>query len=709
MKKMILGFFLAFVIFFLMKSGYLDLLTFAELKQRQHQLLSFNHSYPFFMFLIYFCIYILVTAFSLPGATILTLGAGAIFGFFKGVLLVSFASSIGATSAFLLTRYFFRATVESKFSNQLKALNSGIEKEGAFYLFSLRLVPLFPFFLINMLMGLTNMPLLTFYVVSQLGMLVGTTLYVNAGTQLASLETIKGIISLPLLSSLILLGVTPLLAKKMIEFFKIRKIYRKFTKPESFDYNVLVIGAGAAGLVTSYIAAALRSKVALIEKDKMGGECLNTGCVPSKALIKVSKVMKTVQTVSKFGISDTFPQLKYSDIRERVQRVIKDISPHDSVERYTSLGVDCHVGEAEILSPWQIKVNDKILSTKNIVIASGSKPIIPLIPGLDKIHYITSETIWNLQELPERLLILGGGPVGCELGQALRRIGADVTIVSLQKALLPKEDDEISLELKRKFKSEGVKILLDSEVLEVGVRDGNKWMSLKHNGEIKEIEFDDLLIAQGRRANTDIPGIEKLELEIGDHGTFSHDQYLRTKFPNVYVCGDCAGPYQFSHMAAHQAWYASVNSLFSPFKLFKVDYSIVPSVTFTDPEVARVGLSEREALEKNINYEVIKYSLDDLDRAIADGENEGFIKVITQKGSDKILGVAIVSSRAGDLLGEFILAMKWGIGMNKILSTIHPYPTFSEAIKYTAGTWKRNHKPERLLQWVERFHHWRRN
>lgn len=708
-KKISLLIIISLTVFYIFNSGLINQLNFTELKSRQSELFEYYLKYPWRTYLTYFLVYVICTALSLPGATVLTLGSGAIFGFVKGTLLVSFASTIGATIAFLITRYLFRETIEKKFQEQVNAINKGVDKEGGFYLFTLRLIPVFPFFLINMVMGLTKMSVWTFALISQIGMILGTMIYVNAGTQIAQIESTRGILSLPLLSSLILLGLLPLLTKKIVSILKVRSVYKGFKKPKKFDYNVLVIGGGSAGLVTSYIASAVKAKVGLIEKNKMGGECLNTGCVPSKALIKSSKVMKTFLSANKFGLNSDSMDFDFSKVMNRVQDIISKIGPHDSIERYTSLGVDCIQGEAEILSPWEVKVNDVVYKTKNVVLAIGATPIIPNIPGIDKIAFKTSETIWDLQERPKKMLVLGAGPVGCEMAQAFARLGCEVTMVTHLGEILQKEDSDVSEELVKHFLEDGIKIFTQHEPILFDQNEHKKWITLKGPNGTVEIDFNEVLIAVGRRANTKIKGLEKLNLDLGEHGTFSHDEFLRTKYSNIYVCGDCAGPYQFSHMASHQAWYASVNALFSPLKSFRVDYRVVPWATFTDPEIARVGLSEKEARLKGIEYEVSKYELEDLDRAIADSENYGFVKVLTPKGSDRIIGVTIVSSRASDMLPEFVLAMKWGLGLNKILGTIHTYPTFSDAAKYAAGNWKKNHKPEGILRLLEKFHAWRRN
>ncbi len=698
----LIGFFVAY------KTGLTSYLTFSELKTRQTDLQIVYEHHSWQVLGAYFAVYVLSTALSLPGATVLTLGSGAIFGFTTGLVLVSLASTLGATLAFLFTRYLLRSIVEKKFHSQLNSINRGIEKEGAFYLFTLRLIPVFPFFLINMVMGLTKMPVLTYALVSQVGMLLGTIVYVNAGTQLSELQDPSGILSPALLGSFALLGILPLAAKKIIDFIKAQKVYRGFLKPKHFDYNLIAIGGGSAGLVTAYISAAVKAKVALIEKHKMGGDCLNTGCVPSKTLIKTAKLVHSTKRAQEFGLKPLTAEVDFPEVMKRIQKVISKIEPHDSIERYTSLGVDCITGEAEVVSPWEVKVNGKILTTKNIVLATGASPLLPPIPGLRESSPLTSENLWQLKDKPERLVVLGGGPIGCEMAQAFVRLGSQVTLVEAADRILMREDADVSSAVLQSFENEGINVLTKHKVVSIGTEGKEKFLHADGpDGQVK-IFFDHVLVALGRKANTKVPGLEKLQLELSPSGTFVHDESLRTKFPNIFVCGDCAGPYQFTHTAAHQAWYASVNALFSPFKTFKVDYRVIPWTTFTEPEVARVGLSEAEAKAKGIEFEVTRYGLDDLDRAIADGDDHGFVKVITPKGSDQILGATIVGVHAGDLLAEFILAMKWGLGLNKILSTIHTYPTFSEATKYTAGNWKKAHKPESVLRLVERFHRWRR-
>ena len=686
-------------------------LSLEYVKSQQGQLEAWRAANPLVAALSFFGLYIGVTALSLPGATVLTLAAGAIFGLGWGSLIASFAASIGATLAFLMSRVVLRDWVQAKFGERLAAINEGVRKDGAFYLFSLRVVPLFPFFLINLAMGLTRIRVLTYYWVSQIGMLLGTLVYVNAGTQLARIDKLADVASPGVLASLALLGLFPLIAKKGVELFRARKATRRWKKPVRFDRNLVVIGAGSAGLVSAYIAAAVKAKVTLVEKHRLGGDCLYTGCVPSKALIRSARFLSLVKRAPEFGMRSAHAEFDFSDAMARVQRVIQAIEPHDSIERYAGLGVDVVMGSARIVSPWEVEVTQadgqvSRLTTRSIVIATGARPFVPPIPGIEQVEVLTSENIWNLRQRPERLVVLGGGPIGSELAQTFARLGSRVTQVEQAPRLLMREDVDASDLVTARFRNEGIDVLLDHTAKRIEVIDGEKVLIAEHaNAEVR-IAFDALLVAVGRHANLTGFGLEELGVTTGR--TVEVNAYLQTNFPNIYAAGDVAGPYQFTHTASHEAWYAAVNALFDPFKKFRVDYRVIPWATFVDPEVARVGLNELEATEKKVPYEVTTYALDDLDRAIADSEAHGFVKVLTVPGKDRILGATIVGEHAGDLLAEFVLAMKHGIGLNKILGTIHTYPTMAEANKAVAGNWKRAHAPQRLLAWVERFHAWRR-
>ena len=664
---------------------------------------------------VFFLAYVAVTGLSLPGAAVMTLIAGAVFGLLWGVVIVSFASTIGATLAMLVSRTLLRDWVQNKFDRYLKPINAGMEKEGAFYLFALRLVPAFPFFAINLVMGLTPMRAWTYYWVSQLGMLAGTIVYVYAGTKLGEFK-----LSLGLLAAFALLGVFPLIAKRVLDAVKARRIYARWAhaKPATFDRNLIVIGAGSAGLVSAYIAAAVKAKVTLIEKHQMGGDCLNTGCVPSKALLKTAKILSQVKNPHKYGIKWTRVEFDFAEVMERVQRVIREIEPHDSVERYSSLGVECLKGEAKIISPWAVEVVGpgglrRTLTARSIVIAAGARPFVPPIPGIEKMECLTSDTVWGLRKQPARLVVLGGGPIGSELAQAFARLGSKVAQVEMLPRILPREDPEVSEMVRKQFTAEGIDVLTGHKAKQFLEEGGRKVLVCEHEGREVRIEFDALLCAVGRVANTAGYGLEELGIGTTKARTVETNEFLQTIYPNIYACGDVAGPYQFTHTASHQAWYAAVNGLFSSLLwlrggLFKADYSVIPWATFTDPEVARVGLSETEAKERNIPYEVAVYGIDDLDRAIADSTAHGMVKVLTVPGKDKILGATIVGEHAGDLIAEYVAAMRHGFGMNKILGTIHIYPTLVEANKYAAGVWKKAHAPQGLLKQVERFHSWMR-
>ena len=675
-------------------------------KSQQAEIEAYYSNNPLLTITLFFIIYVVVTGLSLPGAAIMTLVAGAIFGLFTGVIMVSFASTLGATIAFLASRYLLRDSIQRQFGDKLQTINEGIEKDGAFYLFTLRLVPAFPFFVINLLMGLTPIRTITYFWVSQLGMLAGTIVFVNAGTQIAQIDSLSGILSPALLVSFALLGIFPLIAKKMVNMIQAKKVLKGYPKPATFDRNLIVIGGGSAGLVTSYIAAAVKARVTLIEKHKMGGDCLNTGCVPSKALIRSARFIAQQKRASALGMKSANVDFDFADVMERIQRVITTIEPHDSVDRYRDLGVDVVEGAAKITSPYTVEVNGKTLTTRNIVIATGARPFVPPLQGLDEVGYLTSDNIWELREQPKRLVVLGGGPIGSELAQSFARLGTHVTQVELADRLMGREDPDVSEVVMARFKAEGIDVRTGHQAKAFCIEDGNKTLICEHQGEEVRIPFDQVLIALGRAANTTGFGLEELGVTVDR--TVSVNELLQTNFPNIFAAGDVAGPYQFTHTAAHQAWYAAVNSLFSGFKSFKVDYRVIPWATFTDPEVARVGLNETEANEKGIEYELTTYGIDDLDRAIADEEAHGFIKVLTVPGKDRILGVTIVGEHSGDLIAEYVTAMKHGLGLNKILGTIHIYPTMAEANKYVAGNWKRAHAPQRLLTWVERFHAWRR-
>ncbi len=689
------------------------LLTLANLQSHQASLTRWIDANLLLAVAGYTAIYVVVTALSLPGAVIMTLAGGAFFGNLYGLLAVSVASTVGASLAFLVARFLMRDALRSRYRETVAKVDRGVERDGAFYLATLRLVPVFPFFLINLAMGLTSMKLRTYALVSWVAMLPGTFIYVNAGTQLGQIQSTSDIVSADLLLSFALLGLFPLIAKFVVSYIRRRRVYAGWQKPESFDYNLLVIGGGSAGLVSAYIAAAVKAKVALIEKHRLGGDCLNTGCVPSKALIRSAKAADTLRHANRYGLESVPVRGSFRNIMNRVREVIAKIEPHDSPERYQKLGVDCIFGEASFVSPWELEIkhNDgrtERLTARSIVVATGGKPAMPPIPGLEDMNPLTSDNLWDLQEQPERLLVLGGGPIGSELAHAFARLGSQVILVERDDRLLAKEDLDVSEVVKTQFEADGIDLRLNHAATKFCMEDGEKVAYCDHKGEQVRIPFDQVLVAVGRAANTAGLNLNRIGIEPLPNGTVPVEDDMSLRYPNVFACGDVAGPYQFTHAASHQAWYAAVNGLFGQFRRFKVDYRVMPWVTFTSPEVARVGLSEVEVKEQGVAYELTRYGLDDLDRAITDSEDYGFIKVLTPPGKDKILGAVVVGAHAAEILAEFTLAMKHGLGLNKILGTIHPYPTWNESAKYAAGEWKRANAPETILNLLEKLHGWRR-
>jgi len=656
---------------------------------------------------VFFGIYVLVTALSVPGAAVMTLIGGALFGLFEGLLLVSFASAIGATLAFLIARFVLGDVVQKRFGQRLTALNRGVEKDGAFYLFALRLVPVFPFFVINLAMGLTPLPTRTFYWVSQLGMLPGTLVYVNAGTQLGQIQSLSGILTPGLIGSFVLLGLFPLIARKTLDWFATRKALHGYDKPTHFDRNVIVIGAGSAGLVSALIAATVKAKVTLIEKSAMGGDCLNTGCVPSKALIRTARLVHEIRHSERFGLHTASVDFSFADVMQRVKSVVATIAPHDSMARFESLGVDCISASARVIDPWTVETDDgKRLTARSIILATGAQPFVPPIDGLADIDYLTADNLWDLAELPPRLAVMGGGPIGCEMAQAFARLGSQVTLIEQGERVLSVEDEDISAQIQRFFDDEGIDVRTGHKVVRVEqASDATLLVCETDTGE-QTITVDRVLVAVGRRARTTGMGLEDLGVAVD--AKIVVNEKLQTHVPTIYACGDAIDGYQLTHAASHEAWHATVNALFGSFKTFAVDYSKMPWCTFTDPQVAHVGHNEQSACKANIEYEVTRYDLAELDRAIAESAAHGVVKVLTVPGKDTVLGATIVGEAAGELITEFVTAMEQGIGLNKMLGTIHAYPTLSEANKFAAGEWKKAHAPEWVFPWLTRFHGWRR-
>ena len=677
--------------------------TLEELKSHQVTLSEFYKNNPVVSMTAYMAIYIVVTAISFPGAAVMTLAGGAIFGLIPGIIAASFASTIGGTLAFLATRFLFRDYVQHRFANKLKIINKEIEKDGALYLLSLRLLPVLPYFLLNLLMALTPIKTGIFYIITQAGMLPTTIVYIVAGTQLATIETADDIVSFNVLASFGLLAVFPWITKGFITILRRRKITRKFRKPERFEYNLVIIGGGAAGLAASHVGAAYGAKVALIEKEKMGGNCLNTLCVPSKSLIKSAKVAHYAKNAAKFGFKETDIDFDFAGVMERVHSIIRQLAPNNSAEHCTELGVDCYHGRAMVSSPWEVKVDTKVLTTKALVIATGSTPIIPDIPGSDRIRILTSDTIWHHKRLPEKLVILGGGPTGCELAQVFGRIGSRMTLVERGERILPDEDTDISELVRVRLETEGIRILTECRTDSIIIEDGKKYLTCTRKQERIHIEFTEILAAIGRRAQAFGFGLEDIGVTFHEDGTVETDQYLGTRVFNVFGAGNVTNPCQSKQVSTYQAAVAATNAMFVGFKRTMADYRVIPWTIFTDPEVARVGLNEKEARKKGIEYEITIFDMADLDRAHTESETSGVIKILTHPGKDMIIGVTIVSTHAGEMIAEFVLAMKHGLGLKKIFKTVHAYPTFAEAAGLAAGKWKKAHTPPGIFRFLSRI------
>ncbi len=691
--------------FLIVQKGWLQHLTFATLKQQHADLREWTDIHFLYALFLYSLTYVLVTAFALPGAAVMTLAGGAFFGMVWGVAAVSLASTLGATLCFLGSRWLFRDYVVRRFGNTYEKVQKGLDNSGGFYLFTLRLTPMVPFFIVNLVFGLTRIRVSQFFLISQIGMLPATLTFVNAGTRLSEIESLAGIISLPIALSFLALGIFPWLAKGSLIMIERRKRYAAFTRPSRFEYDVAVIGAGAGGLVSAYVTAALKGTVALIEQSRMGGDCLYTGCVPSKTLLRSAQVAQLMRRGQEFGLQSIEPSVDLRSVFARIQRVIQKIEPHDSVERYTQLGVDCVHGRAFLRDPFRVQVGDRVITARNIIIATGASPVVPQIDGLDAVPYFTSENLWKMKQVPQRLLIIGGGPIGCELAQAFQRLGCAITLLERTPRLLSSEDEDVSSFVTDLLRSEGVEVITSSQVDAFQTASSSFRASL--NGG-QTIYFDAVILAVGRRANTQGFGLQELGISTRPDGTIETDEYLRTSYPNIFACGDVAGPFQFTHAASHQGSHAALNALFAPFKKFRIDYSSLPHCTYISPEVARVGLNEQGARARGVLFDTFKYDLGQLDRAICEGEERGFVKVLTAKGTGRLLGATVVGPHAGETIAEFVLALRKNLSLSDIMATVHSYPTFAEGNRFVAGIWQRSRAPQGILKILQRLHAWRR-
>ncbi len=664
----------------------------------------------------FFGLYAASAALSLPIAIWLTLAGGALFGFGFGFALVLTAATLGAALAFLVARHLLRDRVGGWLgADRAGAIGRGIDRDGTFYLFTLRLIPAVPFFAVNLAMGLTRLPLAQFVWVSLLGMAPATALYVNAGTRLAELEGLRGILSPAIALSFVALGLFPWAARAALGVWTRRRAYARWTRPAAFDRNLIVIGGGAAGLVSAYVAAATGARVTLVEGGAMGGDCLNRGCIPSKALIRSAKLAHQMRHGAALGLGDVEPPLSFRRIFQRIDSVIATIAPHDSVERYAALGVEVLTGHARLTDPWTVEVTkadgaSSRLTGRAIILATGAEPLLPDLPGLDQVGALTTDTLWQALAAydtpPGRMLILGGGPVGVELAQALQRLGVQVTLAEAGQRLLPREDKDVSALAETVLRREGVEVLISARVTSCGSGEGGKWAEIATGAGPLRVPFDEMIVAIGRKARVQGFGLKELGIPAGR--VIETNDYLETLYPNIYVAGDAAGPYQLTNAAAHQGWHAAVNALFGFVRRIRPSYTNLPRAIFLDPEIATLGLTEAEAAERGIAVEVTRFDLASFDRAVADGSTEGFVKLITRPGRGRILGAAIVADHAGDLIAELALAMRNGLGLGHVLRTPHAYPTLADAVKLAAGQWRRAHVSPRLLAMLTRLHAFRR-
>ncbi len=698
MKKLLLAALMVALIaaYFLFDLGRYFSLSY--LKESREQFAAFYADNTVLTIVIYMMAYIVVTALSLPGAAIMTLAAGAMFGFIAGVIVVSFASSIGATLACFVSRYLLRDWVNRKFGDRLAALNAGIEKEGAFYLFTLRLIPVFPFWLINLLMGLTGIRLFTFYWVSQIGMLAGTMVYVNAGRELGRLDSLSGILSPGLIISFALLGLFPIAVKKIMGRYRNR--YRKDDGPRAdptvgenntgisanarggrmkYDYHIVIIGAGSAGLVVASGGASMGARVALIEEERMGGDCLNTGCVPSKSFLRSAHLAAQIRESGRFGLSARVERVDASRVMKRVHDVIREIAPHDSVERFTSLGVDVMAGRARLLDRHTVSLGDRTLTGKFIVIATGSRPAVPPIPGLADVPFLTNRNIFDIRRLPKKLIVLGGGPMGLELGQGFRHLGSEVAIIDMAPRLFPNDDAEVAPLMEAVLRGEGIGLELSATIKEVKKSGKGITVIIEKDGATRGINGSHLLVSLGRRPVTADMGLEETDIRLDAKGYIGVNRFLQTSVENIYACGDVVGPYQFTHMAGYQAGVVLRNIILPLYKS-AVDYSAVPWTTYTRPEVAHVGHTESGARASGILTDTIKVELRENDRARTEGESEGFLKLVLGK-KGRVIGATMVGNRAGEIIPLASMAIRGGMKSTAFLGQIFSYPTQAEIFK----------------------------
>lgn len=663
-------------------------------------------AHPWWAGSVFFAAYVALTVMSFPGTVVLTLLAGALFGLVGGTLMVSFASNIGALFAMLISRFLLRDWIQRRFAKQIASINRGLERDGAFYLFSLRLIPLVPFVLLNPALGLTRVSMWTFWWTTQAGMLPGHAIYVGAGRQLARIREISDILSPSLIGTLALLAIFPLAATKLLTLYKARKVYSGWQKPKSFEHNLVVIGGGSGGLTAARIAASMKARVALVERERLGGAALHSGSVPARALMRAANLHHTLRQGGTLGIR-MHTEVDFAEVMRQVRRTLDEAQGQVTAESSKTAGLEMVRGSAQLTSPWSVQVGNRTLCSRAIVIATGSHAIIPPIPGLEEVEPLTCENVWDLQQRPERLLVMGGEANACELAQAFQRLGCQVTLVVEGDMLLASAEPEARQAVTDALCADGVQVLLKVSPQRFEVAESERRLVCSIDEQNRFLAFDQVLLALGREAHLHDLGLEKLKLSTREDGSLEVDEYLATRYPNIYAVGAVTGPDSSFQSAKHHAWYAAANGLFSGFRRFMVSDRVVPRVAFTSPEIASVGLTEAQAKLAELEYEVTMLDLDSLEAAQMSIGNSGFLKVLTERGRDRIIGVTLVGDGASETLAVFVLAMKHKLGLNKLRRTVHINPTLAEASLAVAEAWRRAHTAKRSQTWAARLHRWR--
>ena len=706
---------------------------------------------------IFVVAYILATVFFLPGS-VLTLGAGALFGLVRGSILVSIASTLGAASAFLVGRYLARGWVEKRIegNERFQAVDERVAREGWKIVGLTRLSPVFPFNLLNYAYGVTRVSLRDYFFASWIGMLPGTILYVYLGSLAGDLAAL-GTAGTSATTARWILRVAGLLATVAVTVYVARlareALGERVVKGEAFAadpgtpaedeserheemlvapmdehnerlvsnvrppawvnpqpagrYNLVVIGAGTAGLVTAAGAAGLGAKVALVESRYLGGDCLNVGCVPSKCVIRSSRAFADAREAHRFGVRiPGEAEADFSAVMERMRRLRAGISDHDSAGRFQDLGVDVFLGEARFSGPDTVEAAGRSLRFKKAVITTGARAAAPPIEGLAEAGYLTNETVFNLTERPTRLACIGGGPIGSELAQAFGRLGSEVALFEMGPHILSREDGDAAEIVQEAFLREGIRLILGCTIRRVEQRTETKVLHFESNGESGSITVDEILVGAGRAPNVEGLNLEAVGVAFDPRRGIEVNDRLQTTNPRIYAAGDVCMQWKFTHAADAAARIVIQNSLF--FGRKKLGALTMPWCTCTDPEIAHVGMYEGDANERGVKLDTFFRRMKEVDRAVADGEVEGFVKVHVEKGTDKILGATIVAPHAGEMIGELTLAMVEGIGLKGISGVIHPYPTQAEAIKQVADLYNRTRLTPGVKKWFQRWMAWSR-